>query len=296
LGNLNPYYGRFMASASSSLIGEAVAASPTFFTLWLGTDDVMQYAIKGGDTGGDSITPISIFRQAMSGVVSGLISNGAKGVLANIPDISVMPYFTTIPIKGLPLDAAKAAQLNGMFATYNAGAAAYGVPPMQFQEGANYWIIEDNNFPYDSLGGLRQIRPGEFLTLKLPQDSLKCALWGSPLKPIPANFVVDAGEILKIKAATLQFNEFISGLASEQGLALVDIYSLFNSLSAGLVYDGIKFNSVFVQGGFYSLDGLHPNPRGNAIIANSFIDAINGMYGCKIPSVKVSDFPGTTFP
>src|SRR5690606_37831465 len=40
----NPYYVRFASSNTSSVIADAVAQQPTFFSLWIGNNDVLSYA------------------------------------------------------------------------------------------------------------------------------------------------------------------------------------------------------------------------------------------------------------
>ena len=54
-------------------------------------------------------------------MVNTLTSGGAKGVVGNVPYITNLAHFTTVPYNAVPLDAATAAQLNGAFAAYNAG-------------------------------------------------------------------------------------------------------------------------------------------------------------------------------
>ncbi|MGL5111219.1 MAG: G-D-S-L family lipolytic protein, partial [Flavobacterium sp.] len=51
-GLANPYYARFATSATASVLEDAVAQDPTFFSLWIGGNDVLGYATSGG-TGKD---------------------------------------------------------------------------------------------------------------------------------------------------------------------------------------------------------------------------------------------------
>jgi len=46
------------------------------------------------------------------------------------------------------------------------------------------------------------------------------------------------------------------------------------------------------SGGGFSLDGVHPSPRGYAILANAFAEAINAKYGSNLPGVNPLDFTG----
>src|SRR5437763_12463825 len=99
-------------------------------------DDVYAYAIPGGAM--DAITPSAGpagygFDASIDAIVSTLTSNGAKGVIANIPDITSIPYFNTIPYNGLVLDDANAAALT----------QAYQPLGITFHAGANGFIIED---------------------------------------------------------------------------------------------------------------------------------------------------------
>src|SRR5690606_36015184 len=47
-GLANPYFARFASGASTSIITDAVAQNPTFFSLWIGNNDVLSYATSGG--------------------------------------------------------------------------------------------------------------------------------------------------------------------------------------------------------------------------------------------------------
>lgn len=280
-GLLNPYYARFAINPNSqSLIEQAYSMNPTFFSLWIGNNDVLTYALAGGMQ--DSITPINTFTYAYNTLVEKLTSNGAKGIVANIPDISNLPYFTTIPYNGLVLTSEQ--QVAGL----NAGYEELGIT---FNLGMNPFIIQDEKSP----GGVRQIKSTELILLSIPQDSLKCAGWGS-LKPIPEGYFLTEQKIEEILNATHAFNYLISSIAQSNNLAFVDANKIFKDANTGLVFDGIKFDLKFVTGGLFSLDGIHLCPRGNAITANFFIQAINEKYAAKIPLVTISDYPGLFFP
>ncbi len=58
-------------------------------------------------------------------------------------------------------------------------------------------------------------------------------------------------------------------------------------------YNGLHFTDAYVQGGFFSLDGIHPTSQGYAIIANEFIKTTNVKFGDSIPLVDVSTVPGS---
>jgi hypothetical protein len=59
---------------------------------------------------------------------------------------------------------------------------------------------------------------------------------------------------------------------------------------------GIRINGTLLQpdfspNGVFSTDGVHPNPRGYAILANEFIRVIENNFGATIPRVDVLDLP-----
>ncbi|AQS94488.1 G-D-S-L family lipolytic protein [Polaribacter sp. BM10] len=120
-GAANPYFGRMASSASASVLSDAVATNPTFFTLSeVGGNDVLGYATSGGD-GSDMITPAATFDASFNGMVNALTANGAKGVLATVPDITLLPHFTTVPYNPLdPSDATLKAQIPLLNSVYGA--------------------------------------------------------------------------------------------------------------------------------------------------------------------------------
>ena len=45
----NPYFVRFASSATTSVIADFISQKPTFFSLWIGNNDVLLYALAGAD-------------------------------------------------------------------------------------------------------------------------------------------------------------------------------------------------------------------------------------------------------
>ena len=48
-----------------------------------------------------------------------------KGVLINVPDVPVIPYFTTVPWNSIPMEQEQADLTNGSYAAFNGGIKAY---------------------------------------------------------------------------------------------------------------------------------------------------------------------------
>jgi hypothetical protein len=116
-GMANPYFARFASSSNASVIEDATAQNPTFFSLWIGNNDVLGYATSGGvgvyqenpqvsptEYGSNDITNPIVFKEIYSGLVNALIASGAEeGVLINIPNVTDVPFFTTVPVNAIPL-------------------------------------------------------------------------------------------------------------------------------------------------------------------------------------------------
>jgi lysophospholipase L1-like esterase len=305
-GQLNPYFGRFASSAATSVLADALAQDPTFFSLWIGANDVLTYAISGGTA--DSITDINTFSFVYNTLLQQLTSNGAKGVVANIPDITDIPYFsfinTQLPYMGLVLDSINAALLNGAYAQFEAFLASQGIPysyGFNFQEGPNAFVVEDETLPLPPPFNVRQMQAGELFLLTLPTDSLQNHGMGSvnqetdPATPfgIRDRYFLSLNEIDEIQTAILGYNNQIKNLADQLGLAHLDMNSKLNKVATeGIEYDGLKFTNVFVSGNAFSLDGVHMTGQGYAMVANFFIDAINAKYESQLTYVSPRLYPG----
>ncbi|HNV49701.1 MAG TPA: hypothetical protein PK692_01755 [Bacteroidales bacterium] len=290
---LNPYYKRFAAQpGTSTILDEALAQNPTFFSLWIGANDVLGYAISGGAS--DSITNPALYQMALDVILQQLTKSGAKGIVANIPSITSTPYFafmnTRLPFDGLVLKLEQqVAALNYGYAQLNALIKMMGsTDTIVFKLGANPFVIVDKDLPW----GIRQMKAGELFLLRLPTDSIANHGLGS-LIPIPDMHVLTQLEIDRVETATYNYNAIILQLANQYDLAHVDIHGLLEKISKdGIIYDGIKFTSSYVTGNTFSLDGVHITGQANAMVANEFIKAINSKYGSQLKEVSPLYYSG----
>lgn len=281
--NQNNYYKRMASStsgSSGSVLSDALAANPTFFSLFLGVDEVLKYAKSGAKD--STLLTAQEFEVLYTPIVNQMVATGSKGVLATIPDVSKMPYFTTIPYNGLTLDAPNATTLNSV----------YNPLGFSFQVGANPFMIID---PTANSFAVRQLLPGECLLLSVPLDSVKCNQMGV-LFPLRNEFILTNAELDFMRTRIQAYNAVIRSLAAQHNLAVVDVDAFVSNLSDGFVYNGVSMSAKFVSGGAYSLDGVQFNPRGNALLANAFIKAINKQYHARIPELNAGAFNATLFP
>ncbi len=322
----NPYFGRFASSAAATVVGDAVAQNPTFFSLWIGGNDVLSYAISGGSGtdqtgnfdpstyGSNDITDPTVFGATYSGIVNNLTSGGAKGVVANLPYITALPYFTTVPHNPIPLDATTVGILNGAsgFGAYNAGlqqAFAFSLitaeerdrRTISFHVGAgNAVVMIDSYLTNLSALGLPSYRQAtaEDLLVLSARSFLGTTVGGNPLLvngvsvPLEDKWVLSKEEIEEVRVATDAYNASIESVANAKGLAIVDTKTILAQLATenGITMNGYTLKSAYVTGGAFSLDGIHPSPRGYAFIANLFIDAVNGKYGSNLPKANIGNY------
>ena len=258
---------------------------PTFCSIYLGIEDVLPYARSGATQ--NPMSPLAGFpglgfEESLIQLCGQLYSQNVKAVVGTIPDITQMPYFTTIPYNGLNLDDEKAASLNQI----------YGPLGFSFTVGSNPFMIED---PAAGAFGVRPMVEGELILLSVPLDSMKCHQYGS-VYPLRDEFVLTLAELQEIRNQILAYNQVIRQYANFHGFAIAETAEFYTKLYDGFVYNGVAMSSKFVSGGAYSLDGIHLNPRGNALLANIFITAINKTYKASIPFANALFYSSTYFP
>ncbi|KNB62313.1 G-D-S-L family lipolytic protein [Chryseobacterium sp. Hurlbut01] len=318
LGLANPYFVRFASSSTASVVGDALAQNPTFVSLWIGNNDVLGYATTGGD-GTNPITPVDGavgvgFTSTYTALVSTVFPAGTtrKGVVANIPNVTNVPFFTRVPAMPLTnLTAAQVTQLNSGYATYNAGLAQakalgaindaeYQKRLIKFTAGAvaNGAVITDKDLAtVPGLPKYRQTTSKDYILLTA-STVLTPQAGGGTSVPLEDKLVLTEMEAAKVLAATASYNTTIKNLADSKGLAFVDMNAKMTELNSksGIVWDGVKYTATFVTGGAFSLDGVHLTGRGYAIVANEFIKSINAKYKSTLPQVDPNKYSGVTFP
>lgn len=323
-GQANPYYVRFATGGMATVIGDAAAANPSFFTLWIGNNDILSFATSGGvgvdqtgnidptTYGGNDITDPNVFASVVSSYVTALTSNGAKGALINIPDVTSIPFFTTVPANAIPLDAttAGAVMANPTIQQYNGGlqvAAGAGlITPAEatlrtinFSAGQNFMLMEDEDLTNLSglgLPNLRQTNDTDLITFT-SATVIGTSVGGNPQAiigvsvPLQDQNVLTATEQALVSAAQNAYNATIEALASANDLAFVDARAVLAQVAnGGVAINGGVLTSTYASGGAFSLDGVHPTPRGYAFTANAIIDAINNQYGSTIPKVDAATY------
>ncbi len=329
MGTANPYFARFSSSESATVIGDAAAQGASFFSLWIGANDILLYATNGGSgvdqTGNlnpatysrNDITDPTVFAGSLDAALQAMTANGADGVIANLPNVTDIPFFNTVPYNPVPLDEATAALLNGAYQAYNDGlllaqsfmlidADEVARRTISFSAGdTNAVVLLDEDLTdltgvNPALINMRQSTPEDLLTLTSSSFIGTLANPADPTSingvavPLADQWVLTPEEQGAVETALTAYNQTIATLAGAYDLALVDANGLLNELkTTGLpLADGSVVTATFATGGGFSLDGVHPAPRGYAILANAFLEAINDKFGSNLPGVNPLDFTG----
>ena len=240
---------------------QAQLLQPTFVTCWIGTNDVFLYAAQGGATPPILPTSVFLFNNIFTAIMDALSGLDAQVVIANIPDVTIFPLFTTISY-------------------------LVDVPDV----GTVSLIIH-------AKGGIRQATENDLILLTastiIGDVSGDYGPAGVPVgldtrAPLPDAFVLDSEEVNKAKQRVLDYNNTIASLASERNIPVVDIYTFYNDLTtSGYTAGGQEFSTDYIAGGLFSLDGAHPSDIGSALIANEFIKVINENFNAQIPLVNI---------
>jgi len=295
-GKPNPMFDLVLRNSALNLgtqIQQATVLDPTLVTLWIGNNDVLGFATSGG-TSPNAPTDVPIFTALYTLAAGALASLNANVVVANIPDVTTIPFFTTI---GPQMSLA-------------------GVPGIVYQQhnetGVGTGQIDGNGLltgvvlitlPGGSYAGLIGQPSGKFYTDNnfpgLPAGIDTTQPFGvTPQNPWPNALILDPGELNTANTAVDAYNAVISDLASSNGFALADMNARMNQIRAndftgGTNINGVVFTTTYVLGGLFSLDGVHPSNQGQAVMGNEFIKAINDKFGASIPLIDVSTVPGS---
>lgn len=255
--NFNVFFDRILpVNATSITYLELVnTASPTFFTFWLGNNDVLSYATSGGQR---PISDKGLFTANLKKLLDVLTKNGAKGVVANIGDVTAIPAIT-------------------LLSTYRplfSGAKFYIQTKTGVREGTNKdFLLVPNNINTLDISGLS-------------------AKGTKVSEPWADNEVLDSDEVLIVQKATLEFNEILANEAKTRNLPLMDAYSYLNKIKTGVSENGDNVTAAYISGGIFSLDGAHLTAKGNAFTANEYIKTINSYYKTSIPLLDTKLFKG----
>jgi lysophospholipase L1-like esterase len=279
---------------------QAISLDPALITLWIGGNDVLGSAKAGGDF--SKISSAEDFESEYRNILMQLTNRTqAMIVTANLPNVADISFVIS---------------LDRVFRVITDSGTMSPVPvvfddnfnPVDFGDGLFIPLLtEEGDVGHLTLSALDSYRTGagipdetalmdmgfsmeEAANITATLQSLGLVSNGDSLK---GDLTLTIEESAVIQGAVQDFNSIISNVAGEFGVPVVDINEALMRLNNEGI-DGYTSDFVLIDpvNTAYSLDGIHPNDGGYAIIANLFIETINESLDMAIPLVNTEQFRG----
>lgn len=253
-------------------VQKAADAEPTFVSVWIGNNDVLDAAVKGSPVAVPGLTAgataVSRFQANYAAMLNGLrgIPSLKGGVLIGVVQTAAAPILFPAAALANPAVAAGLAQAVGSPVVIHPGCMA---PP--------------GNASLVSFAIVQFLR-----TLPAAQRVIACTK-NAPGVPPPLGdyFILDVEEQAALTNTVNEYNAYIRSQADAMGWAYVDPNpSLLSLKQSGCVSTVPNLASARPFGDCISLDGVHPARAGHVVIANAVVAAINAKYGKSLPTVK----------
>lgn len=261
----NPYFERVLPTEKEdySYPDFIKQSNATFFTASIGEQDMLDYAISGGQK---SLTETSVFAINCQKLLDALVANKAQGIITNLPNILDLPYFNFYTFAEL----AQNQGVSGIYITTGNGIVRLAT--------ANDKVL------MNAIVNVGKNNAGQKKGLSMAY-------------PLSNEEVLDKDEIGAVASRLSDFNGVLKFEAEKRALTLFDLNNLYAQINSNTYSEnGVKFDKSIMTGNFYSLDGINPTPRGSAVIANAIIKIINEKYKnslkTMILTLDVSKFEG----
>jgi lysophospholipase L1-like esterase len=275
---------------STTQVQAMLAAKPTFVSVHLGDNDVVEPVLAGSL---QSLTSLTGFQASYGAVVAAMLANKKLegAILVGVID----------PVIAMPL----------------------------LQPGAYYFLARDpatgqflgkpvnsNCSPVTALGQPNPLAAnlvsGLIVTSALPEINCDPSAY-APGDPRRGAFLLDPSEIATVRARVAQYNAVIQQFANANGWAYLDPNGIIAAALATRIngranllrkcqdlptattaaqFQAAVLNTCPVTGptaapnffgALISFDGVHPSATGHVVFANALADAINTRYGTALP-------------
>lgn len=226
------------------------AQNPTFVSVEFGGAEFLS-ALSGLVSVGSTVTSFDVFQSGYSNIIDAVKQTGAKALLVTLPtDVTKLPAIRT---------AAEIASQRSAFALLNVSIAS------DCDTSPNYVTF---------IGLLGALANGASNVGRGPY-AFSCANVAST-----PDGILSPAEVTTLNNQVAQYNAYITTKASENGYATMSLGVLYDTVKNGVPFDLTAVaTSSTPFGAAMSLDGVHPNAAGNAIIAAAAKAAITAKYG-----------------
>lgn len=249
-------------------VSRQISPPPTFLTFEFGSNELLGPASRGLGSPQIPAATWSVLLGATLDALQAALPN-AKLALFTVPDVTTIPLVTTIP--PLVLGA------NGQPVTPFTPILGPGDVPLIF--GQDYILLTAG--PLLAQGYGYPVGTTSYVS-------------GGPVSGngigLADSLVLTASEIASLRAASAAYDVAIVTQANTRGAALVDLGGLLREASTtGFRIQGTTYNSAFLTGGLFSLDGAHPTDLAQAILCNALVTAVNARFGSGIPLANLGE-------
>jgi hypothetical protein len=242
------------------ILGQALSLAPTIMSLEYGANEVLGPAAVNGVAPAGATS--AFYAQLMTVALNNIHATfpGTRVAVFNVPDVTSIPFFTTL---------------------------------------SAFTVNLANGQPMPLVGVDGPLQPGD-LVLLAAADTIATWGCGVPAGgldylnpplhdstgPLPESLILRASEVTATQAVIANMNAVVDSVAARPNVAKVDLHGLLATIAtSGISIGGANYTNDFVTGGLFGLDGVHPNDLGYALMANTMIEAINAKFGCFVPPV-----------
>jgi len=248
-----------------TVLAQALSLQPTILSLEYGANELLGPTVNAGTAPSASTGATHAFLMTTALNLIHASSPATRVAVFNVPDVTSIPFFTTLsPFtvsattgQPLPLIGVNGPLSQSDLILLRPGADSIGI---------------GTGIPS---GGVNYLNPAA----------------GSNGRPLPEALILRASEVAATQAEIAKMNAVVDSVALRPNVAAVDLHGMLADIHAnGYRLGGEVYTSDFVTGGLFSLDGVHPNDLGYALMANKMIEAVNARFGCAVPPVNPAEF------
>ena len=224
-----------------TMIDQAINRGPTLVTCWIGNNDILGGATSGEPVVGVNITPTVNFQAMFEGILDKI---AAETMIKS----GWEPMIMTANIPSI-------------------SSAPYFMPQAIFEAILGAPIPYEETPAYVLFPALSYVAAGGTL-------------------PLPADYTLDQAEVDVVEAMVVEYNTVIADASAARGIMVYDANA---ALAAMTDAQRTHFLALLPEAGYdvaiaasmteFSLDGIHPNSHGYSLVAQGFLDLINGAFG-----------------
>jgi hypothetical protein len=269
-----------LRGSGATVLEQAASLHPTFAIVGVLGNELLGPATSGTVIDGVTLIPATganSYGAAYKVIVDTLKTaqgGTGKGIVATIPDVTSLPYFTTVsPVIGL--NPATGAPIYVLGPTGCGAAPACPVPA--------------GTLVPLPLGGYMKLGYGIPCAVAptLPKCNNPLPDNGGVLEGAAAPGLLYPPEVALLKSRGAAYNDQITTLATADGYKVFDTAALLADIAAhGREFAGMTLTSSYLTGGIFGYDGVHPTATGYAIVADEAVQFVNLAFGTHIPRVN----------